>query len=94
MHHTRGDQKNGTVAAGYGCPRVSISMTELRSYEDGKLSQQMRMDPLPHIRALEQACYLVATEERPGYDKEGKAFDFLVLLTVCYAPCLDCCLPI
>ena len=94
MHHTRGDQKNGAVAAGYGCPRVSISMTELRSYEDGKLSQQMRMDPLPHIRALEQACHLVATEERPGYDKEGKAFDFVVLLTVCYSPCLDCCLPI
>ena len=47
-------------------------MAELRSHGDGSLSQQMRMNPLPHIRALEQACHSIATEERPGYNKEGR----------------------
>ncbi|CAB9497810.1 licensing factor MCM3 [Seminavis robusta] len=65
-HHTRGDKR----VAGYGCPRLSVSMAELRSHGDGSLSQQMRLNPLPHIRALEAACHSIATEERPGYDKE------------------------
>lgn len=65
-HHTRGDKR----VAGYGCPRVSISMAELRSHGDGSLSQQLRMNPLPHMRALEAACHDLAKEERPGYDKQ------------------------
>jgi len=54
-----------------GCPRVSISLAELRS-EDAALSQRLRLDPLRHFRALEAACHNVASEYRPGYDKEGK----------------------
>ena len=45
-------------------------MAELRS-EDPRLSQRMRLDPLRHLRALEAACDAIASEERPGYDKEG-----------------------
>lgn len=66
-HHTR-EKNRGTV---WGCPRLPISMAELQSEDDGRLSQQMRTDPLPHMRALEAACHLIAQEERPGYDKEG-----------------------
>ena len=69
VHHTKGDKR---AAAGWGCPRVPISMAELRSHGDGSLSNHMRMNPLPHIRALEAALHSIATEERPGYDKEGK----------------------
>lgn len=65
-HHARGDKR----VAGYGCPRVSVSMADLRSHGNGSLSQELRMNPLPHIRALEAACHSVAAEERPGYDKE------------------------
>jgi len=43
-------------------------MSELRS--DG-LSERLRLDPLRHMRALEMACNMIASEERPGYDKEG-----------------------
>lgn len=46
-------------------------MAELRSFGDGSLSQQMRLNPLPHIRALEAALHNIAVESRPGYDKEG-----------------------
>ena len=66
-HHARGDK----AVAGYGCPRVSVSMAELRAHGNGLLSQEMRMNPLPHIRALEAACHAIALEERPGYDKAG-----------------------
>jgi hypothetical protein len=59
-----------TSVAAAGCPRVTISMAELRS-ADGQLSQAVRLDPLRQMRALEAACHQVATEERPGYDKEG-----------------------
>jgi DNA replication licensing factor MCM3 len=45
-------------------------MAELRS-EDPRLSQRLRQDPLRHMRALEAACHAIASEERPGYDKEG-----------------------
>jgi hypothetical protein len=58
--------------AGWGCPRVEISMAELRSQDNGQLSQRLRMDPLRHLRALEAACHSIANEERPGYDKDGK----------------------
>lgn len=58
--------------AGWGCPRVNISMAELRSQDNGQLSQRLRMDPLRHLRALEAACHSIANEERPGYDKDGK----------------------
>mmetsp|Transcript_211 Transcript_211/g.469 ORF Transcript_211/g.469 Transcript_211/m.469 type:complete len:795 (-) Transcript_211:924-3308(-) len=57
--------------AGWGCPRVNVSMAELRSMGNGGLSQRLRRDPLPHLRALEAACHEIATEERPGYDKNG-----------------------
>lgn len=45
-------------------------MAELRS-EYPRLSQRLRLDPLRHIRALESAMDAIASEERPGYDKEG-----------------------
>jgi len=54
---------------GWGCPRVNISMSELRSFE--QLSQRLRQDPLRHMRALEAACHEIAQESRPGYDKNG-----------------------
>ena len=62
--------------AAAGCPRVSISMAELRSFggdgQDGDhLSQRLRLDPFRHLRALEIACHNVAERERPGYDKDG-----------------------
>jgi hypothetical protein len=46
-------------------------MADLRSHRNGSLSQELRLNPLPHIRALEAACHAIALEERPGYDKEG-----------------------
>jgi len=46
-------------------------MAELRSHGNGTLSQQLRLNPLENIRALEVACHNIALEERPGYDKEG-----------------------
>ena len=54
---------------GWGCPRVDIGMSELRS--NSNLSQQLRRDPLRHLRALEAACHDIAQEQRPGYDKSG-----------------------
>jgi len=56
---------------GWGCPRVRVSLGELRA-EHPRLAQRLRYDPLRHLRALEAACHEVALEERPGYDKEGK----------------------
>lgn len=56
---------------GWGCPRVSVNMAELRSQNNGELSQRLRNDPLPHLRALEAACHEIAMESRPGYDKNG-----------------------
>lgn len=50
-------------------PRVSFSMAELRS---ANLAERLRLDPLRHMRALEAACHLVATEEGPRYAKSGK----------------------
>lgn len=62
-------QSSGNV----GGPRVNLSMAELRS-ADGQLSNRLRLDPLRHLRALELACHEIATEARPGYDKEcGKS---------------------
>ena len=46
-------------------------MADLRSQDNGQLSQRLRTDPLRHLRALEAACHDVANEERPGYDKSG-----------------------
>eukprot|EP00521_Asterionellopsis_glacialis_P014452 CAMPEP_0195308248 /NCGR_PEP_ID=MMETSP0707-20130614/38125_1 /TAXON_ID=33640 /ORGANISM="Asterionellopsis glacialis, Strain CCMP134" /LENGTH=820 /DNA_ID=CAMNT_0040372511 /DNA_START=101 /DNA_END=2563 /DNA_ORIENTATION=+ len=65
----KGNGSAGQDAVGWGCPRVRISMAELRS-EDPQLSQRLRLDPLRHLRALEAACHSLASEERPGYDKE------------------------
>jgi len=61
--------KNATDGVGWGCPRIRISMSELRS-EDITMSQRLRLDPLRHLRALEAACHSIASEERPGYDKD------------------------
>ena len=47
-------------------------MADLRSQENGQLSSRLRLDPLRHMRALEAACHDIATEHRPGYDKNGK----------------------
>ena len=55
---------------GWGCPRVQINLSELRS-DGNELSQRLRNDPLRHMRALEAACHGIANEERPGYDKDG-----------------------
>lgn len=71
-HQTKTTPKgNGSSNAVGGGPRVQISMAELRS-EDPALTRRLRRDPLRHLRALEHACHSVASEERPGYDKEGK----------------------
>jgi hypothetical protein len=78
-----------SVAAA-GCPRVTISMAELRS-ADGQLSQAVRLDPLRQMRALEAACHLVATEERPGYDKEG-TFSVVGIFYYYYPFGMDFCL--
>ena len=51
-----------------GC-RLPIRAAELRA--DGTLWQAMRLDPLRHMRALQQACRDVAAEHRPGSEKEG-----------------------
>lgn len=56
---------------GWGCPRVDVSIAELRSQDNGTLSQRLRRNPLPHFRALEAACHEIASEARPGYDKNG-----------------------
>jgi DNA replicative helicase MCM subunit Mcm2 (Cdc46/Mcm family) len=45
-------------------------MAEIRS-QDPALSIRLRNDPLRHLRALEAACHSLATEARPGYDKEN-----------------------
>jgi hypothetical protein len=49
-------------------PRVSLRMAELRS---SHLSSKLQNDPMRHLRALEAACHAIASEERPGYDKDG-----------------------
>lgn len=56
---------------GWGCPRVEIGMADLRAQDNGQLSTRLRKDPLRHMRALEAACHDIATEHRPGYDKNG-----------------------
>lgn len=64
-----GFSSTGGETVGWGCPRVRISLAELRS-ENPNLAQRLRHDPLRHLRALEAACHAIASEERPGYDKE------------------------
>jgi hypothetical protein len=54
-------------------PRVSFSMAELRS---ANLAERLRLDPLRHVRALEEACRSVAIEEGPRYAKSGNIFVF------------------
>lgn len=67
------DHKSRSLSIeGWGCPRVQINMSELRSQSNGQLSQRLRRDPLRHLRALEVACHEIAEEVRPGYDKTGK----------------------
>lgn len=50
---------------------MPIRMADLRADGPAQLSQRLRLDPLRHLRALEAACHSIATEERPGYDKDG-----------------------
>jgi DNA replicative helicase MCM subunit Mcm2 (Cdc46/Mcm family) len=45
-------------------------MAEIRSH-DPELSIRLREDPLRHLRALETACHSLASELRPGYDKDN-----------------------
>lgn len=68
IHSAKG--ASGNEVLGWGCPRVRISMGDLRS-ENPRLAHALRHDPLRNLRALEGACHAVASEERPGYDKEG-----------------------
>mmetsp|Transcript_7222 Transcript_7222/g.10563 ORF Transcript_7222/g.10563 Transcript_7222/m.10563 type:complete len:795 (+) Transcript_7222:118-2502(+) len=67
VQRSRDSKKQST---GWGCPRVRISMSELRSL-DPELSNRLRNDPLRHLRALEAASHNIASESRPGYDKEN-----------------------
>jgi len=61
---------NSSLSIGWGCPRVKIRLSELRSSGTfAHLERRLRVDPLRHLRALEAACHTIATEERPGYDK-------------------------
>lgn len=46
-------------------------MADLRAQDNGQLSTRLRKDPLRHMRALEAACHDIASEHRPGYDKNG-----------------------
>lgn len=63
--------KDSNEVVGWGCPRVRVNLGDLRAVNP-RLAQRLRHDPLRHLRALEAACHIVATEERPGYDKDGK----------------------
>lgn len=54
------------------CPRVTLGMAEVR-HLDPSLARRLRSNPLPHLRALENACHRVADDERPGYDKHSSA---------------------
>lgn len=67
---SRSSKDKNEDAVGWGCPRVRISMAEIRS-QDPVLSNRLIDDPLRHLRALEAACHSLATESRPGYDKEN-----------------------
>ena len=89
LRHTTTVTSDGT-GTGVGCPRVRIKMSEIRSVDNGTLSQQLRYDPLRHLRALEIACHEIALENRPGYDakygtlhfKQGWCFVCFVCLKV------------
>lgn len=61
-------QSDRNGKAGFGCPRVKLNLTELRS-SNPTLEQQLRQDPLRHIRAIEAACHEIALAERPSYSK-------------------------
>ena len=76
--------------AGWGCPRVNVNMAELRSMGNGGLSQRLRRDPLPHLRALEAACHEISMEARPGYDKNGtkRYSETKRILFLCLPVCL------
>ena len=59
-----------TIANRNHFPWIRISIAEIRS-QDPALSIRLRNDPLRHLRALEAACHSLASEARPGYDKEN-----------------------
>ena len=64
------NNNNGGESVAVGCPRVRVSLNELRSENPG-LAERMRYDPFRHLRAMESACDIIANEERPNYDKGG-----------------------
>ncbi|KAI2502649.1 MCM OB domain [Fragilaria crotonensis] len=70
VQRSKNSSSKDVDAVGWGCPRVRISMAEIRS-QDPALSVRLRNDPLRHLRALEAACHSLASEARPGYDKEN-----------------------
>lgn len=76
------DRSRRLSVKGWGCPRVQIGMADLRSQDNGQLSSRLRFDPLRHFRALEAACHEIASESRPGYDKNGVYHE------------LCCCIPV
>jgi len=57
---------NNSSNSSYPCPRVKISLSDLRSSEP-QLTQELQQDPFRHIRALEAAAHTIAEEEREGY---------------------------
>jgi len=59
-------QRHGNI--GWGCPRLKVNITELRSSKP-LLEQRLRRDPLRHIRAIELACQDIALLSRPEYSK-------------------------
>mmetsp|Transcript_35774 Transcript_35774/g.50687 ORF Transcript_35774/g.50687 Transcript_35774/m.50687 type:complete len:728 (-) Transcript_35774:229-2412(-) len=46
-------------------------MAEIRSTDHG-LCRRFIQNPTPHVRALEAACHALATELRPGYEKDNQ----------------------
>jgi DNA replication licensing factor MCM3 len=49
-----------------GCIRIPFRAAEVRAEDGGQLWQQLRLDPMRHLRALEEACKDQARTQRPG----------------------------
>eukprot|EP01083_Nonionella_stella_P187785 690850_1 len=73
-------QRHGNI--GWGCPRVKVNITELRSSKP-LLEQRLRADPLRHIRAIELACQDIALLSRPDFSKI--AHDTQIRVGICGA---------
>lgn len=77
-------QRNGNT--GSGMARVEFSLTDLRSHNP-TLEEQLRNDPLRHIRAIEAACYSLALSERPDYLKICNGIKVAITGTLHARPC-------